>query len=72
MGQKVIPIIFRMGIVQKERSVWYAKSKRDYAKQLHQDVMVRAYIEKLLASASVSRIQIERTASVAKIIIHSA
>jgi small subunit ribosomal protein S3 len=72
MGQKVNPIIFRMGIVQQERSVWYAKSKGDFSKYLHQDMQVRAYVEKTLAAASVSRIQIERTANVAKIIIHSA
>ena len=72
MGQKVNPIIFRMGIVQQERSVWYARDKKDFAKYLHQDMLVRAYVEKTLATASVSRIQIERTANVAKIIIHSA
>jgi small subunit ribosomal protein S3 len=72
MGQKVNPIIFRMGIVQQERSVWYAKSKHDFSNQLLQDIRVRDYIEKLLVAASVSRIQIERTANAAKIVIHSA
>lgn len=72
MGQKVGPIIFRVGGVQQERSVWYAKGKADYAKYLYQDMLVREYVAKTLASASVSRIQIERTANVAKIIVHSA
>ena len=71
MGQKVHPTGFRLGIVKDWTSTWYANTK-DYAKYLHTDIKVREYLRKKLATASVSRIQIERPASNARIIIHTA
>jgi small subunit ribosomal protein S3 len=71
MGQKVHPIGIRLGIVKDHTSVWYADSK-NYAKQLINDLEVRAYIEKTLENASVSRVVIERPAQTARITIHTA
>jgi len=71
MGQKVHPIGIRLGIVKDWTSTWYANSK-DYARYLHTDMGVREYLRKRLANASVSRIQIERPANNARIIIHTA
>jgi small subunit ribosomal protein S3 len=71
MGQKVHPTGFRLGIVKDWTSTWYANTK-DYANYLHKDIKVREYLRKKLATASVSRIQIERLASNARIIIHTA
>ena len=71
MGQKVNPIGFRLGIVRDHNSIWYADSK-NYADQLIADLKVRAFIEKKLESASVSRIVIERLAQQAKVTIHTA
>ena len=71
MGQKVHPIDIRLGIVKDHNSVWYADS-RSYAKNLITDLEVRAYIEKALDHASVSRIVIERPAQTARITIHTA
>jgi small subunit ribosomal protein S3 len=71
MGQKVHPTGFRLGIIKDWTSTWYADSK-DYAGYLHTDMEVRAFLRKKLASASVSRIQIERPANNAKVIIHTA
>jgi len=71
MGQKVHPIGIRLGIVKDWTSTWYADSKQ-YADYLNTDLKVRAYLRKRLASASVSRIQIERPARTARITIHSA
>jgi len=71
MGQKVHPTGIRLGIVKKHTSTWYA-SKDDYAKKLNIDLRVRAYIQKRLASASVSRVEIERPANTARITIHTA
>lgn len=71
MGQKVHPIGFRLGIVKEHTSVWYA-SGPSYAEKLHNDMLVRAYIQKKLAHASVSRIEIERPAQTARITIHTA
>ena len=71
MGQKVHPTGIRLGIIKDWTSKWYADSK-DYANFLHADLQVRDYLRKKLANASVSRIQIERPASNAKVIVHTA
>ncbi|MFT5133998.1 MAG: small subunit ribosomal protein S3 [Gammaproteobacteria bacterium] len=71
MGQKVHPIGIRLGIIKDWTSKWYADSK-DYANYLGTDLRVREYVRKKLANASVSRIQIERPANNARIIIHTA
>jgi len=71
MGQKVHPIGMRLGIIKDWSSIWYADSK-DYADFLLADMQVRDYLRKKLANASVSRIQIERPANNARVIIHTA
>jgi len=71
MGQKVHPTGFRLGIIKDWTSTWYADTK-DYAGYLQTDMEVRTFLRKKLASASVSRIQIERPANNARVIIHTA
>ena len=71
MGHKVHPTGIRLGIIKDWTSTWYANSK-DYASFLRTDMEVRAYLRKKLANASVSRIQIERPANNARVIIHTA
>ncbi|MEX0950910.1 MAG: 30S ribosomal protein S3 [Gammaproteobacteria bacterium] len=71
MGQKVHPVGFRLGVINDWTSKWYADSKH-YAGYLHTDLKVRDFLRKKLATASVSRIQIERPANNARIIIHTA
>jgi small subunit ribosomal protein S3 len=71
MGQKVHPTGIRLGIVKDHNSVWYA-DRNKYAKQLVTDIEVRAFIEKKLDNASVSRVVIERPAQTARITIHTA
>ena len=71
MGQKVHPTGIRLGITKDWTSKWYADSK-NYGEFLHTDLKVREYLQKKLAAASVSRIQIERPANNARITIHSA
>ncbi len=71
MGQKVHPTGIRLGIVKKHTSTWYA-GKEEYANKLNIDLQVRKYIQKTLANASVSRVDIERPANTARITIHTA
>jgi len=71
MGQKVHPTGIRLGIAKDWNSTWYA-DKGDYAEQLNSDLKVREYLQKRLAQAAVSRIQIERPAKSARITIHTA
>lgn len=71
MGQKVHPTGIRLGITKEHTSIWYADG-RAYAEHLINDLEVRAFLEKKLESASVSRIVIERPAQTARITIHTA
>ena len=71
MGQKVNPIGIRLGITRDWTSKWYAGSKT-FASNIHTDYLVRKYLNKKLADASVSRIHIERAARRANITIHTA
>lgn len=61
MGHKVHPIGFRLGIVKGWQSRWYAE--RDYKDVLVEDFTIRSVINKELANAAVSRIEIERAAA---------
>jgi small subunit ribosomal protein S3 len=71
MGQKVNPIGIRLGITRDWASRWYADSK-SFPANLHTDWVVREFLRKRLADASVSRIHIERAAKKANITIHTA
>src|SRR6266699_1797638 len=61
LGHKVHPTGFRLGVVKSWQSRWYAE--RDYRELLAEDIVVRAMINKELANASVSKIEIERAAA---------
>jgi len=60
----------RLGITTTWNSRWF--SEKDYAAQLHEDLMVRRHIKKRLSHAGVSRIDMERAASRLRINIHTA
>ena len=59
MGQKVNPIGIRLGITRDWSSRWFADSK-NFASYIYTDWVVREFLKKKLAEASVSRIHIER------------
>lgn len=70
MGQKVSPTGFRLGITEEWRSRWYADE--DYAKNLANDLAIRKFLDKQLARAAVSKIEIERAGDKIKIIVTTA
>jgi small subunit ribosomal protein S3 len=70
LGQKVHPIGFRLGIIRTWDSKWYAEG--DYARLLHEDIKLRSYLKKRLYHAGISKIELERAASKAKINIFAA
>ena len=65
MGQKVSPTGFRMGITEDWRSRWYAD--KDYAKNLENDMAIRKFLDKRLARAAVSKVEIERAGDKIKV-----
>jgi small subunit ribosomal protein S3 len=71
MGQKVNPVGIRLGITRDWTSKWYANTKT-FGTSVHNDFLVREFLKKRLAEASVSRIHIERAARRVNITIHTA
>ncbi len=69
MGQKINPIGFRLGVNRTWDSRWFATD--DYSDLLKQDLHIRAYIEKELKAASISKVVIERPHKKCRITIHS-
>ena len=71
MGNKVSPLLQRLGYIQDWRSLWFAR-KQDYAKFLYQDFQIRKYIKENFKQAGISKIIIERLTDKLKIKIHTA
>ena len=70
MGQKVNPIGLRIGINKTWDSRWYAK--KDYQKNLHEDIAIRNYLTKRLKGGEVSKVEIIRYPEKINVIIHTA
>ena len=60
MGQKVNPNGMRLGINKTWNSFWYA-DKKDIAKNIKEDNVIRNYILKDYKSCAISNVAIERT-----------
>lgn len=59
MGQKVNPNGFRLGVNKPWSSVWYA-SKKEYQKNLIEDIKMRKFLKKRLYNAGIAQVGIER------------
>ena len=70
MGQKTNPIGLRLGINRSWDSVWF--DEKNYAAKLHEDIILRNYIDNRLNHASISRIEISRTPKRVTVTIHTA
>jgi len=70
MGQKVNPIGLRLGINRTWDSRWFADES--YAGLLHEDLLIRKFLERRLTQAGVARIVVERPAKKARISIFTA
>ncbi|MBF0512065.1 MAG: 30S ribosomal protein S3 [Candidatus Omnitrophica bacterium] len=71
MGQKVHPLVLRLGYTKNWRSLWFAK-KGDFANNINQDFKIRKFIREKFDQAAVSMIIIERLADQIKVRIHTA
>ena len=70
MGQKVHPYGFRLGYNKNWQSRWF--SKKDYPAFVYEDHEVRKYVKKLLYSAGISKIEIERAGGKVRLILSTA
>lgn len=71
MGQKINANGLRIGVIRDWDAKWYAEDA-DFADVLHEDLAIRDHIDKVLADASVSRVEIERAANRVNISINTA
>ena len=70
MGQKVSPIGLRVGVNRNWDSRWYANDQ-DFAGLLHEDIKIREYLLKKLKTASVAKVEIERSKNRVTIFVHT-
>ncbi|MDO8561079.1 MAG: 30S ribosomal protein S3 [bacterium] len=67
MTHRVHPFIFRLGETTTWRSRWF--NRKNYQEYLREDTLLREWLEKLLRSAHVSVIEIERSPNILNIIL---
>jgi small subunit ribosomal protein S3 len=60
LGQKVSPVVLRLGITRTWNSNWFAKE--NFADYLYEDLLIRNYLKKRLEHGGISTLLIERTA----------
>ncbi len=72
MGHKVNPQCLRLNISRDWRSRWFAATKKQFRQSLQEDRKIRELLKKELASAAVSKVNIERSAERIRIAIHTA
>jgi small subunit ribosomal protein S3 len=70
MGQKIHPVGLRLGITRTWDSRWF--EQKHYIDWLHEDVAIRKYFNKWMRLAAISKIEIERRANQARVIINTA
>jgi len=70
MGQKIHPVGLRLGITRTWESRWF--EKKNYKLWLHEDGSIRKYFGRLTRAAAISKVEIERRANQARVIVHTA
>jgi small subunit ribosomal protein S3 len=70
MGQKVHPVGMRLGITRTWDSRWY--ENKQYQEWLHEDLRMRREIDSMSRSAAIARVEIERRANQARVIVSTA
>ena len=71
MGQKTHPVGYRTGIYLDWSSRWYAP-KKEFARLLKEDRIIREFVRKEFASAGIPKVEIERKAEALRVIVHTA
>lgn len=71
MGQKIHPVLYRIGVNKETESIWFALGK-SYVDFLQEDIKIRTYIHKRLAAKMVSKVKISRKTSSITIDIYTA
>lgn len=70
MGQKVNPIGLRIGLIEDWRSRWF--SVKEFSHFVEEDLRIRQWVEKKLARAAISKVEIERAGDRLKVDLYTA
>jgi small subunit ribosomal protein S3 len=71
LGQKIHPLLYRLGVNKDTESIWFAQGST-YVDFLQEDIKIRGYIHKRLVNKMVSKVNISRKTSSITIDIHTA
>ncbi len=69
MGQKTHPIGFRLGVIKSWNSKWFAD--RNFATLIHEDMMIKKYIDARLENAGLAKVEILRAPKKVTVDIHT-
>lgn len=72
MTHTVHPYAHRLGIIRDWRSRWFAADKKTFRDNLKVDADIRGFLKKKLRSMHVAEIEIERSQSELRVILHTA
>lgn len=70
MGQKVNPKSFRLGVIYKPSSRWYA-GKKDYSTYALLDIKLKKYVMDKLKLAGIVEVNVERSINILKIVVEA-
>ena len=70
MGQKVNPHGLRVGVISAWDTQWYA-DKKDFAKHLKEDNVIRTFLKKKYYDAAISKITLVRAANKVEVTIYT-
>lgn len=72
MTHTVHPYAHRLGIIRDWKSRWFASDKKSYRENIAVDAAIRAFIKKRLKGMHVADVEIERTQSEVRVLVHTA
>jgi len=72
MTHIVHPYAHRLGIIRDWQSRWFVSSKKQYRENIKVDMVIRTFLTKRLRGMHVSHVEIERTATDLRILVHTA
>ncbi|HEY4489096.1 MAG TPA: 30S ribosomal protein S3 [Candidatus Paceibacterota bacterium] len=72
MTHTVHPYAHRLGIIRDWRSRWFAADKKSYRENIVVDNTIRTFLEKKLRGMHIAEIEIERSQSEIRAILHTA
>jgi len=72
MTHTVHPYAHRLGIIRDWKSRWFAGDKKSFRTNLRVDEAIRAFLKKRLRGMYASQVEIERSATELRVIIHTA